>query len=375
MPFKERDQLKALSIVSVFETSRPLGDYAACVVLNDGAGVSYGICQFTHRSGSLAEVVERYLAAGGRVASATLSLAMPWLHKRTPYAIKRLATSEQFKKALTAAAVTREMKDAQHAVAFQRYLRPALEFCDARGFELALSLAVVYDSIVHGSFDRIASRVQKNAGEKSWITDYVRKRHLWLSNIARLKSTTYRTKFFLDQIAIANWDLNLPLNVHGVRLSEPPALAGGQFANADPTPTEFGDETLIAASADGSHRSNDPVTTSFPTQPTAERAPTPPHVEPGTNLNIIETATGTFDHVDRSVTAVTARTDRAKSLWTTIAGTAWQTGWAIFGWVAGVPREVWVVVAVIVAMLLLFYLYRQISLGKLRESATRQADG
>ena len=60
MTFIPTDKAKAFAIVKTFETSDPAGDYAACVVLNDGAGVSYGISQFTHRSGSLYAVAERY---------------------------------------------------------------------------------------------------------------------------------------------------------------------------------------------------------------------------------------------------------------------------------------------------------------------------
>jgi hypothetical protein len=56
-----------------------------------------------------------------------------------------------------------------------------------------------------------------------------------------------------------------------------------------------------------------------------------------------------------------------KSLWTTVIGTLWQTAWAIFGFLVGIPRVVWLTVAVIVAALMLYYLYRQLTLGKIRE--------
>jgi hypothetical protein len=39
--------LKALAIVNIFETGKPFGEFAAVAVLNDGAGISYGISQFT----------------------------------------------------------------------------------------------------------------------------------------------------------------------------------------------------------------------------------------------------------------------------------------------------------------------------------------
>ena len=63
--FSTLDLLKALAIVNVFETGKPFGEFTAVAVLNDGAGISYGISQFTHRSGSLAAVIERYPKPGG----------------------------------------------------------------------------------------------------------------------------------------------------------------------------------------------------------------------------------------------------------------------------------------------------------------------
>ena len=81
----------------------------------------------------------------------------------------------------------------------------------------------------------------------------------------------------------------------------------------------------------------------------------------------IDIAIEQFDQADRLISTVTTRTDRAKSLWTTVIGTIWQTAWAIFSFLIGLPRIVWLAVAIIVAALMLFYLYRQIALGKLRE--------
>ena len=77
-----------------------------------------------------------------------------------------------------------------------------------------------------------------------------------------------------------------------------------------------------------------------------------------------------FDRFESVISSTVRRTDAAKSLWTTVAGTAWQAAWGVFGFVAGLPREIWIVVAVIAAALMLFYLYRQIALAKIRESKT-----
>src|SRR5438874_13761007 len=103
MTFTENDKLKALAIVHIFETSRAFGDYAACVVLNDGAGGSYGINQFTHRSGSLLAVAEAYLDRRGRAGAATIDESLPLLRRRTAAAIAILPARQQFKQALPVA--------------------------------------------------------------------------------------------------------------------------------------------------------------------------------------------------------------------------------------------------------------------------------
>lgn len=336
MMFTETDKLKALAIVSIFETSRPFGDFAACVVLNDGAGISYGISQFTHRSGSLAAVVGKYLENGGRVGCNVLREGLPVLRRTTAYSIRKLSGDERLKNALRAAAVTREMKDAQREIATELYLRPAIEICETRGFRLPLSLAVVYDSVVHGSWERVSRIVTPGSlSEKAWVTAYVRRRHLWLTNTARLKATNYRTKFFLGQIATGNWELRLPLTVHGVWLTG--VGEDEETRRRGVVETGRGDVMGRAESA-------------------------------------VAQAAARFDRLDTALTAVITRTDRAKSLWTTVLGTMWQAAWGIFGFVTGMPKEVWIVVAVIAAMLMLAYLYRQIALGRIREVRSQESE-
>ncbi len=350
----------ASAIVRGFETGSPLGDYSAVAVLNDGAGVSFGASQFTHRSGSLTDVVERYLANGGAVGRDVLSAAIPALHRRTNSAITSLAADRQFKKALASAGITREMREAQDAVAFERYMVPAIRACIGSGFRLPLSLAVIYDSMTHGSYNKIRDRVRgvdPANYEKAWITEYVRQRDAWLAAIQRLRSTRYRTRFFLNQIAVGRWELTLPLNVNGVLLTHEllgisPATAGETTAAGPKTPSITTTTT------------EPPTSAIEPTNIPQARPPVWKRFESG----ITDAAEG-YDRVERVTMSVTKRTDRAKSLWTTVAGTLWQTGWAVFGFLAGMPREVWLVVAVIAAVLTLAYLYRQIALGKMREGA------
>jgi hypothetical protein len=214
--------------------------------------------------------------------------------------------------------------------------------------------------------------------EKAWITGYVRQRDRWLRSVPRLRTTSYRTKFFLDQIKVGRWELELPLDVHGFRLED--HHIGNLTAYADGfalTDTAVGPDLYPhKTKADSKTRPDDPH------DPASTPQAQPPSVShpqaENCTLNTlnefedgVRCAAAKFDQVDRIVTGVVARTDRAKSLWTTVAGTLWQSSWALFGFFAGLPREVWLVVAVIAALLMLFYLYRQITLGKIRERSGR----
>lgn len=342
--FTTEDKQKALAIVRVFETGRPIGRYDACAVLDDGAGVSYGINQFTHRSGSLAAVIREYLlnapSSTGHVER--LRDAMPFLTATSSSVIRRMSVDENFKSALRIAAQTPEMRQAQHAIAKRLYLKPAIDICRKMSFTQPLSLAVVYDSITHGSWQWISERVTpphgESVNERAWITEYVRVRHRWLRDVKRLRPTSYRTKFFLDQIATGNWALTLPVNVNGFRLTAASLVdtvaAGERYARAAEGPS--GEPAASLAERSG---------------------------------EIATAATRGFDRVEGVITAVATRTDSAKSLWTTIGGALTQAVWGVTGFVLGLPRYVWLVVAVMCGALALLYLYRQITLGRIRERA------
>jgi hypothetical protein len=243
--FSDRAKLIALAIVHVFETSRPFGDYSAVAVLDDGAGVSYGINQFTHKSGSLYTVLNTYLGIGGAVGADEFEAYLPTLRLTTKAAIAKLSNDKTFKDLLKAAGKTPEMQLAQQQVMENSYLLPAIDAAEGSHFELPLSLAVIYDSINHGSYGKIrdldhvkpaevitheeicvqvcvdrSEHTSNESFEKAWISEYVTIRHRWLSSTPRLKKTAYRTAFFLEQIVTKNWNLDLPLDCHGAKLTE-----------------------------------------------------------------------------------------------------------------------------------------------------------
>ena len=353
--FTEKDIAKAEAIVRIFETGKPLGDPSAVAVLNDGAGVSYGVSQFTHRSGSLLQVVEAYLGLGGEIGREVIEDRLPLLRNRSKAAIEKLAGDDRFKKALRAAGVTREMREAQRAVSYERYMQPAVAECGAFGFELPLSLAVVHDSMVHGSWERLANNIGPVGEERSWIKRYLEDRDDWLRSVTRLKATAYRTRFFLTQIKRGNWELKLPVNVNGFALTEEifksPEAPVPQTTAADP-----------------------PTTLPHPHRTAREGDKT--GAAPAETLDAIEARVNAVaarvDQAERIVVTTATRTDKAKSLWTTVAGTTWQMLWAMGGFLAGVPREVWLIVALIAGALMLLFLYRQIVLGQIRESSEFQ---
>lgn len=361
MTYSNEDKAKAMAIVNIFETGAPFGNYGSVAVLNDGAGISYGLFQFTHRSGSLRSVVEKYLANGGEMGRGVIGSRVPMLRTRTKAAIESLAGDTAFKKILAAAAFTGEMRAAQHAAADEMYVRPALDACDGSGFAEPLSLAVVVDSMVHGSWEKIRDRVPP-APERIWIERYIAARGEWLRGIPRLRKTSYRTTFFKQQIDAGNWSLKLPANVHGFELQ-----------------SEHIQDHIRQNSSVSAARQNEPAKapidpSKFPQNDGAPKSTVPPSTHSPKNENAlgaveekIDHAAAEFDRVETMITKVITRKDAAKSLWTTVAGTLWQTVWAVGTFAADVPREVWLVVAVIAAAFMLAYLYRQIALGKVRE--------
>jgi hypothetical protein len=227
MSFSERAKLKALAIVHIFETSKPFGDYGAVAVLNDGAGISYGINQFTHKSGSLWKVLNRFRTLGGELPASVVEAMADFQNGRN---IVKRSNDKTIRTALKNLGKNELMQRAQREIAFEAYLKPAIDACEGSGFVMPLSLAVIYDSINHGSYAKIRDRVDvKPPGNGSmkpeefemlWISQYVRKRDQWLESIPRLAPTDYRTDFFLAQIARGNWQLKLPLNVHGFTLTD-----------------------------------------------------------------------------------------------------------------------------------------------------------
>lgn len=230
--FTERAKTIALAIVHIFETAKPLGDYGAVAVLSDGAGLSVGINQFTHKSGSLADVIDRFVKLGGNL-PAIIKNVLPDL--RAGRNIEARSADSVLKNAIKSLGPDDKWRQAQREIAFENYLEPALKACEGSGFVHPLSLAVVYDSINQGGYPNVRNKVSaSDHDEKAWIAEYCADRKAWLKSSKKsiVRTTVYRPNFFLGQIAKGNWELGLPLAVNGHQLTD-----AKLFGKVSATPT------------------------------------------------------------------------------------------------------------------------------------------
>ena len=214
----------AQAIVNIFETGRPLGDYGSVTVMKgDTGGLTYGRSQTTLMSGNLALLIHAYCSAAGGL-SDSLRPFLPAFDCRD----KGLDGDAKVKDLLRQAGSDPVMRTVQDDFFDRIYWQPAVASADNIGVTRPLSVAVVYDSKIHGSYNMIRDlTVAKtgavgDAGEQIWIGSYVSTRRDWLASHKNelLHKTVYRMDAFKLLIDNGGWDLALPLTVRGVVISE-----------------------------------------------------------------------------------------------------------------------------------------------------------
>lgn len=238
---------KARAIVSTHETSPPTPrpKYHEIALLPDGPGgvlqVTFGAHQATDRSDALDNIIRKYReiaqAELGDTWDATLAdeLAayLPDLAKNTPKSCARLAADAAFHDLLRRAAADPLMMHAQEAVFERDYMRPAVTAVTGSGWVEPLSLAVVYDSMIHGSWKRIRDLVDP-APEREWVRRYVETRHWHLAHAGQrgsrfadriLRRTVYRMRTFEHLMAAGNWALTTPFLANGVMVHDSDLVA------------------------------------------------------------------------------------------------------------------------------------------------------
>ncbi len=216
------------AIVNVFETGKIRGDYSAIAVMRGDTGhLSYGRSQVSLGSGNLFGLLQFYcVQKDARFAGAIRPLLTRFRNKDLT-----LDTDDSVKKLLRDAAIEDPiMRLAQDSYFNREFLGPALAHAEDFGVTGALAQTVVYDSHIQGGWKILSPRVGKvNArGEQDWTERYIQSRREWLlTRKAPLPATAYRMDSLGALAKDGNWDLHLPLRVHGVTITEE-ALKGGE---------------------------------------------------------------------------------------------------------------------------------------------------
>jgi chitosanase len=248
MPTTYLQKRTAQAIVNIFETGKALGDYGrVAFVASDPGQLTYGRSQTTLASGNLYLLIKSYCETAGAGHAAALAAYLPALADKDA----DLNTDMTLRDLLKAAGNDPVMRTCQDAFFDKGYWAPALESAEAWSLTDPLSVAVIYDSRIHGSWkamrDRTLARLPNPAADpKAWTAAYVATRRDWLAHSPKplLQKCVYRMDAFNDLIARGAWSLPLPLKVRGVSITE--ALLGGAPGAAVPAMAE----TSISAEDD-----------------------------------------------------------------------------------------------------------------------------
>jgi len=237
-------KVTAQAIVNIFETGSPAGDYANITVASGDPGhLTYGRSQTTLASGNLALLIRSYCDAPDAMHADGFRAYLPRLDARDA----TLDTDARFHSLLREAATDETMRRIQDDFFDRCYWHPAVRAAESLAILSPLGTAVVYDSFIHGAWSRLRDATLARAGlpavaglpsapegaksktdERSWIREYTALRRDWLANHPNplLHRAVYRMDTFLELAHAANWDLTLPLQAHGVTISEATFAAG-----------------------------------------------------------------------------------------------------------------------------------------------------
>lgn len=212
------------AIVNVFETGRAAGDYSAVTVIaGDSGHLTYGRSQSALGSGTLFQLLSQYSVAPDARFAAQIQPYLPRLEARD-ITLDKDATLRSI---LREAGSDPVMQDEQDRFFDANYFNPACTSASASGLTSVLAQAVVYDSHIHGNWRAMRDAANQKCGapgsngvtEQQWLTVYVQTRKQWLlSSHPPLPASAYRMDAFLSLMTDGNWNLDLPLQVHGVTI-------------------------------------------------------------------------------------------------------------------------------------------------------------
>jgi len=212
------------AIINIFETSEVQGNYGQVTVLpHDTGRLTFGRSQTTLGSGNLVKLIRQYCANPAAIFATPLAEYLARLDAKAV----ALDTDQKLHNILRASADDVVMRDTQDKFFDETYWKPALKRAMSAGITTPLGIAVVYDSTVHGSWDRIRDFTDAQIGsvasndEKHWIATYVKVRRAWLAGHSNpiIRSTVYRMDALQRLIDQLLWGLPLPLVVRQAEIS------------------------------------------------------------------------------------------------------------------------------------------------------------
>ena len=219
-----------IKILNSFEndSGSPETEYDKIYIYHDGPGKKKQVTLargYTECGGSLWEVFREYKTLSGDDSE----IADKLLAYRKDSCTGKLPADKGFLQLVINTADTDDkFKRAQDIVYDKVYWASGQKWFDREGFKLPLSMAVVQDSYLQSGCildflrKRFAESTPAGGGdEKKWVSEYVGVRQEWLANHKNqvLRGTTYRTKFFIKEMARSNWDLDiLPVYPNGSKV-------------------------------------------------------------------------------------------------------------------------------------------------------------
>lgn len=213
---------KIQSIVNVFETGDPDGDYSKVSKRYSGPydtmRLWYGKAQ-TSQDQHLPALINQYIQAGGECSDEFRGI--DW---RGP----EICTNEYVVDLLIKAGRDPIMQCIQDEYFDRCYWLPAMEWCIRRNISTAIGKLVVYDSYVHTGkmLNFLLRRCEfktpdnPNCDERDWIVSYLSVRHKWLGMHDKfyLRSQVNRIKFLEDLVRTRDWNLDNEVVVFGVSI-------------------------------------------------------------------------------------------------------------------------------------------------------------
>lgn len=229
------DQIKACkAIVSLYETGSLSGKYDLLVVLEDGAGITFGKNQTTENSGGLFLLLKEYADKKGAFVEA-LSAYMDLLYDGKDSAKKGMLTEDTAFKDLLVKAAQEDplMRKAQDHYFHKRFFRPALELAEEYAVTQPLTLCAFYDACIQMGDEgarKLVEKYNQEAGEgegteiekeRAWGKGFIQARHTYLTTFTgksqghtnAVRKSAYRTTSLLDLAERGAWLLSVPLDV------------------------------------------------------------------------------------------------------------------------------------------------------------------